>query len=182
MKLWPDGRTGSLCPIPTASARSRSTPRAGCSRSNGAAPIRVSRMTATTPPRRRARPRAQGAGRQIRRRHDPRPAQRCRSRPPRRRLFTTQGGVGRVAADGTVTTIADGNGLFTNGVALSPDGKTLYVTNRTSILAFDVGPDWHRDTGATSSRWRTTRRASAATAWRSTALAGSTSPAMRAST
>lgn len=53
----------------------------------------------------------------------------------------TKGGVDHVAADGTVTTIAVGDGLFTNGLVLSPDGKTLYVTNRKQILAFDVAPD-----------------------------------------
>ena len=59
----------------------------------------------------------------------------------------TKGGVDHVAADGTVTTIAVGNGLFTNGLVLSPDGKTLYVTNRKTILAFDVAAD-----GSTSNR------------------------------
>jgi gluconolactonase len=37
--------------------------------------------------------------------------------------------------------------VFTNGLVLSPDGKTLYVTNRLTMLAFDVGPD-----GALSNR------------------------------
>jgi gluconolactonase len=50
----------------------------------------------------------------------------------------TQGGLYHVAADGTVSTVAEGNGMFTNGVALSPDGKTLYVTNKQVIVAFDV--------------------------------------------
>ena len=50
----------------------------------------------------------------------------------------TQGGPYHVAADGTVSTVAEGGGMFTNGVALSPDGKTLYVTNRQTIVAFDV--------------------------------------------
>ncbi len=53
----------------------------------------------------------------------------------------SKGGVDHVAADGTVTTIAVGNGLFTNGLTLSPDGRTLYVTNKQTILAFDVAPD-----------------------------------------
>jgi gluconolactonase len=53
----------------------------------------------------------------------------------------SKGGVDHVSADGTVTNIAVGNGLFTNGLTLSPDGKTLYVTNRQTILAFDVAPD-----------------------------------------
>jgi gluconolactonase len=59
----------------------------------------------------------------------------------------TQGGLYHVAADGTVSTVAEGGGMFTNGVALSPDGKTLYVTNKQVIVAFDVGPD-----GSTSNR------------------------------
>jgi len=53
----------------------------------------------------------------------------------------TQGGLYHAAADGTVSTVAEGGGLFTNGVALSPDGKTLYVTNKQTIVAFDVGPE-----------------------------------------
>jgi gluconolactonase len=61
--------------------------------------------------------------------------------------FVTQTGVYHVAADGTVSVVAEGNGLFTNGLVLSPDGKTLYVTNRNTILAFDVGAG-----GATSNR------------------------------
>ena len=66
--------------------------------------------------------------------------------------YYTQGGLFHAKADGTVDTIvAAGNpqqgGVFTNGLVLSPDGKTLYVTNRTTILAFDVGAD-----GALSNR------------------------------
>ena len=66
--------------------------------------------------------------------------------------YYTQGGLFHAKADGTVDTIvAAGNpqqgGLFTNGLVLSPDGKTLYVTNRLTILAFDVGAD-----GALSNR------------------------------
>src|SRR5687768_7531376 len=60
--------------------------------------------------------------------------------------YYTQGGLFHAKADGTVDTIvAGGNpqqgGLFTNGLVLSPDGKTLYVTNRLTILAFDVAAD-----------------------------------------
>jgi len=60
--------------------------------------------------------------------------------------YYTQGGLFHAKADGTVDTIAPaGNpqqgGLFTNGLVLSPDGKTLYVTNRLTILAFDVAAD-----------------------------------------
>ena len=60
--------------------------------------------------------------------------------------YYTQGGLFHARADGTVHTIVEGGnpqqgGVFTNGVALSSDGKTLYVTNRLTIFAFDVGPD-----------------------------------------
>jgi len=60
--------------------------------------------------------------------------------------YYTQGGLFHAKDDGTVDTIAAaGNpqqgGLFTNGLVLSPDGKTLYVTNRLTLLAFDVGAD-----------------------------------------
>jgi gluconolactonase len=66
--------------------------------------------------------------------------------------YYTQGGLFHAKADGTVDTIiAAGNpqqgGVFTNGLVLSPDGKTLYVTNRLTMLAFDVGAD-----GALSNR------------------------------
>src|SRR3569623_3240345 len=59
----------------------------------------------------------------------------------------TQGGLYHVAADGTVSTVAEGQGMFTTGVALSPAGKTLYVTNKQTLVAFDVAPD-----GSTSNR------------------------------
>jgi gluconolactonase len=60
--------------------------------------------------------------------------------------YYTQGGLFHAKADGTVdTVVAAGNpqqgGVFTNGLVLSPDGKRLYVTNRTTILAFDVAAD-----------------------------------------
>jgi sugar lactone lactonase YvrE len=61
--------------------------------------------------------------------------------------YYTQGGLFHAKADGTVDTIvASGNpqqpgGVFANGVELSPDGKTLYVTNRLTIWAFDVAAD-----------------------------------------
>jgi gluconolactonase len=66
--------------------------------------------------------------------------------------YYTQGGLFHAKADGSVDTVVPaGNpqqgGVFTNGLVLSPDGKTLYVTNRTTILAFDVGAD-----GAVSNR------------------------------
>ena len=69
--------------------------------------------------------------------------------------YYTQGGLFRAKADGTVDTIIPApppgppqpGAVFTNGLVLSPDGKTLYVTNRLTTLAFDVGAD-----GALSNR------------------------------
>jgi gluconolactonase len=69
--------------------------------------------------------------------------------------YYTQGGLFHARADGTVDTVIPApppgppqpGGVFTNGVVLSPDGKVLYVTNRTTILAFDVAAD-----GALSNR------------------------------
>ncbi|MEO6042007.1 MAG: SMP-30/gluconolactonase/LRE family protein [Croceibacterium sp.] len=61
--------------------------------------------------------------------------------------YYTQGGLFHAKADGTVDTIIPAatsgqqGGVFTNGLELSPDGKTLYVTNRTTIFAFDVAAD-----------------------------------------
>ena len=49
------------------------------------------------------------------------------------------GGLFYAAPDGTVTHY--GMDLRTNGIALSPDEKTLYVTNGGSIVAFDVQPN-----------------------------------------
>ena len=69
--------------------------------------------------------------------------------------YYTQGGLFHAKADGTVDTIVPApppgppqpGGVFTNGLVLSPDGRTLYVTNRLTILAFDVAAD-----GALSNR------------------------------
>ena len=52
----------------------------------------------------------------------------------------TQGDLYHAAADGTVTRVAD-VATFTNGVAVSPDGKVLYTTHGKDILAFDVAAD-----------------------------------------
>lgn len=52
----------------------------------------------------------------------------------------TQGELYHAANDGTVTLTADVT-VFSNGVVTSPDGRTLYVTDRTSIIALDVAPD-----------------------------------------
>jgi len=63
--------------------------------------------------------------------------------------YFTERGLFHAKADGTVDTIVPApppgppqpGGVFTNGLVLSPDGKRLYVTNRTTILAFDVAAD-----------------------------------------
>ena len=41
---------------------------------------------------------------------------------------------------GVVSTVADQD-IRSNGIMLSPDGRTLYVTNNTNVLAFDVRAD-----------------------------------------
>ena len=56
--------------------------------------------------------------------------------------------------------------IRTNGVMLSRDEKTVYVTNGNVIVAFDILPDGsNRPTGATSPR---SKPAATVTAWRST--------------
>jgi sugar lactone lactonase YvrE len=54
-------------------------------------------------------------------------------------VYFTNGGLYYAAASGVVTRY--GENLRTNGIILSPDEKTLYVTNGGSIAAFDVQPD-----------------------------------------
>jgi gluconolactonase len=54
-------------------------------------------------------------------------------------VYFTMGGVFYADPKGNVT--AYGKDLRTNGVILSPDEKTLYVTNGTVIVAFDVQPN-----------------------------------------
>lgn len=54
--------------------------------------------------------------------------------------YFTVGGAYHVNARGVVTTVADQN-IRANGIMLSADNKTLYVTNDTTILAFTVQPD-----------------------------------------
>jgi len=54
-------------------------------------------------------------------------------------VYFTDGGLFYAAADGSITQY--GESLTTNGIILSPDEKTLYVTNRDSVVAFDVQPD-----------------------------------------
>ena len=54
-------------------------------------------------------------------------------------VYFTDGGLFYAAADGSIT--AYGENLSTNGIILSPDEKTLYVTNTDVVVAFDVQPD-----------------------------------------
>jgi gluconolactonase len=54
-------------------------------------------------------------------------------------VYFTDGGLFHADAQGTITRF--GTDLATNGIILSPDEKTLYVTNRDSVAAFDVQPD-----------------------------------------
>jgi gluconolactonase len=54
--------------------------------------------------------------------------------------YFTAGGIYYVSPAGVVSTVADQN-IRTNGLMLSPDGKTLYVTNNTVVVAFDVRAD-----------------------------------------
>jgi gluconolactonase len=54
--------------------------------------------------------------------------------------YFTVSGVYHVNAKGRISVVADKD-IRPNGVILSADGKTLYATNNTSVLAFDVNPD-----------------------------------------
>ena len=54
--------------------------------------------------------------------------------------YFTVGGAYYVNAQGVVSTVADQD-IRSNGIMLSPDGRTLYVTNNTAVVAFDVQPD-----------------------------------------
>lgn len=51
--------------------------------------------------------------------------------------YFTVGGIYHVSAAGVVSVIAEGD-LRTNGLMLSANGRTLFVTNDTEVLAFDV--------------------------------------------
>ncbi len=51
--------------------------------------------------------------------------------------WITQGALYHVAADGATTLVYTPT-HFTNGVTASPDGRTLYVTDRTTVVAFDL--------------------------------------------
>jgi gluconolactonase len=70
--------------------------------------------------------------------------------------YFTVGGAYYVNADGVVTSLGDG--LRTNGIMLSPDEQTLYVTNREVVVAFDVAAD-----GATTNRRNFARLAAGGT-------------------
>ena len=65
--------------------------------------------------------------------------------------YFTVGGAFYVNAAGVVSTVADQD-IRSNGIMLSPDARTLYVTNNTNVLAFDVRADGtttnRRDFGA----------------------------------
>jgi sugar lactone lactonase YvrE len=55
--------------------------------------------------------------------------------------YFTVGGIYYAAADGKITRLDTSQNLRTNGVILSRDEKTLYVTNQMTLAAFDVQPD-----------------------------------------
>jgi len=54
-------------------------------------------------------------------------------------VYFTSGGAFYLSPSGQVSTI--GENLRTNGITLSPDEKTLYITNGQTIAALDVQPD-----------------------------------------
>jgi gluconolactonase len=54
-------------------------------------------------------------------------------------IYFTSGGAFRISPQGEVTTF--GENLRTNGIMLSPDEKTLYITNGPVVAAFDRNPD-----------------------------------------
>jgi len=60
-------------------------------------------------------------------------------------VYFTSGSAYYMNASGTVTSL--GENIRSNGIMLSPDEKTLYVTNGATILAFDVKAD-----GSTTNR------------------------------
>ena len=60
--------------------------------------------------------------------------------------YFTVGGAYYVDAEGAVSTVENQN-LRSNGIMLSRDGRTLYVTNVSEVLAYDIGRD-----GQTSNR------------------------------
>ena len=57
-----------------------------------------------------------------------------------------------VDAKGVVTKYGDAN-LRGNGLILSPDEKTIYITNGPSLVAFDVQPDGHLTNQREFAKW-----------------------------
>ena len=55
------------------------------------------------------------------------------------RVYFTAGGAYYLKPGGEVGSVGDN--IRANGIIVSPDDKTLYVTNQTVILAFDIQPD-----------------------------------------
>ncbi len=55
--------------------------------------------------------------------------------------YFSVGGAYYVNRDGVVRTVADAGDIRSNGIMLSRDEGTLYVTNREVVVAFDVAPD-----------------------------------------
>lgn len=53
--------------------------------------------------------------------------------------YFTMGGLFYASPKGVVTKY--GENLFTNGIILNPDEKKLFVTNRSTVVVFDVQPD-----------------------------------------
>jgi gluconolactonase len=61
--------------------------------------------------------------------------------------FGDDAGTYYVNPAGKVSLVANKDEVRSNGIILSPDEKTLYLTNGKTIVAYDVGPD-----GATSNK------------------------------
>jgi gluconolactonase len=61
--------------------------------------------------------------------------------------YFTVGGAYYVSPSGVVSTVVAATDFRSNGIMLSGDGRTLYVTNNTVVVAFDVKAD-----GATANR------------------------------
>jgi gluconolactonase len=55
--------------------------------------------------------------------------------------FTANDRAYHVDAKGVVIAVEEQD-IRSNGIMLSPDERTLYVTNVTEVLAFDIQPDW----------------------------------------
>jgi gluconolactonase len=55
--------------------------------------------------------------------------------------FFTAGGLFHVSAAGVATTVAAADSIRANGLMLSGDGRVIYVTNNTEVIAFDVRAD-----------------------------------------